>query len=150
MTSGVGRLQAFPGPSSSPRVEQGEGCGARGPQPRLGRKNILEPWIGPPLGTLCLPSGLSGLRACLHGRRGRTGPDTVPAFVLAPRPIGDRPSYPSIMITTNTHETHPLCQAHGCGGGAHSHLEVIAVTTMFPWRLRYLKASGTRLSSHNC
>lgn len=149
MTSGVGSR-----PSQAPPPVP-EWSRERAVEPEAlshvwGGRTSLEPWIGPPLGTLCLPSGLSGLRACLHGRRGRTGPDTVPAFVLAPRPIGDQPSYPSIMITTNTHETHPLCQAHGCGAGAHSHLEVIAVTTMFPWRLRYLKASGTRLSSHNC
>lgn len=81
-----------------------------------GGRTSLEPWIGPPLGTLCLRSGLSGLRACLHGRRGRKGPDAVPAFVLALRPIGGPSPHPSIMITTNIHETHPLCQAHGCEG----------------------------------
>lgn len=118
VTSGVVGSRPSRSPSSSPEWSRERGCGARGPQPRLGRKNILEPWIGPLLGTLCLPSGLSGLRACLHGRRGRTGPDTVPAFVLAPRPIGDRPSYPSIMITTNTHENaSPVPGTCGCGGG---------------------------------
>ena len=68
---------------------------------------------------------------------------------LCPGPQADWATAPLPQHNDNNiHETHPLCQAHGCGG-AHSHLEVTAVTTLFPWRLRHLKASVTRLSSHN-
>lgn len=42
------------------------------------------------------------------------------------------------------------CARHTDVGGAHSHLEVTAVTTLLPWRLRYLKASVIHLSSHKC
>lgn len=32
-----------------------------------------------------------------------------------PGRLGDQPSYPSMMLTTNIYKMHPLCQAHGLG-----------------------------------